>query len=190
MGQTLTVNRRCLPLLLALAPCLAKALDLTPAAGFRDLEGIKIPIILFSDAGKKISFQPPAKWNISGGGTALGLYPADLPDAALQLRVFPIKPLAPGVIEDLEKWCRALLPQDAAQPKLESENENVFTLGPLPSREFTYSYAAQGRRFTTSIAVVDWNERERLAVVVTARAADFPAAHEAAMRSMFSWTPQ
>ena len=184
------MKRRGLPLLLALAPCVAQALDLTPAASFRDLEGIKIPIILFSDAGKKIAFQPPAHWTISGGGTALGLYPAALADAALLLRVLPIKPLGPGVTEDLEKWCRALLPQDAGQPKLESESENVFTLGALPSREFTYSYAAQGRRFTTSIAIVDWNERERLAVVVTARTADFAATHEAAMRSMFSWTPQ
>lgn len=184
------MKRRCLPLILALAPFAARALDLTPASAVRDLEGFKIPIVLFSDAGKKIAFQPPAHWTLSGGGAALGIYPADIPDAVFQLRVFPIKPLGPGVTEDLEKWCRALLPQDAGEPKLESENENVFTLGNLPSREFTYSYAARGRRFTTSVAITDWNARERLAVIVTARAADFPATHQAAMRSMFSWTPQ
>ena len=184
------MKTRLIPLLLALTPFVAKALDLTPVAGFRELEGFKIPIVFFSDAEKKIAFQPPAKWTLSGGGAALGLYPAEPADAALQLRVLPIKPLGPGVTEDLEKWCRALLPQDAAEPKLESESENVFTLGPLPSREFTYSYAARGRRFITSIAIVDWTERERLAVIVTARAADFPATHEAAMRSMFSWNPQ
>ena len=184
------MKRHCLHLALVLAPFAAHALDLTPATSFRDLEGFKIPIILFSDAGKKISFQPPPNWKVSGGGSTLSLYPAEIADAALQLRAFPIKPLSPGVTEDLEKWCRAMLPQDASQPKLESENENVFTLGELPSREFTYSYAAQGRRFTTSVAIVDWNERERLAVVVTARAADFPATYEAAMRSMFSWSPQ
>ncbi len=184
------MKTRFVSLLLAIAPVVAKALDLTPVAGFRELEGFKIPIVFFSDAESRIAFQPPAKWRISGGGTTLGLYPAELADAVLQLRVFPIKPLGPGVTEDLEKWCHALLPQDATEPKLESENENVFTLGPLPSREFTYSYAARGRRFTTSIAVVDWSERERLAVIVTARAADFSATHESAMRSMFSWSPQ
>jgi hypothetical protein len=177
-------------LALCLAPLAAKALDLTPATSFRELEGFKIPIVLFSDTGKKIAFQPPAKWTVSGGGAVLSLYPADLPDAVMQLRVRPSKPPEPGVTEDLEKWCRTQLPQDAAQPALEGEAENVFTLGALPSRQFTYSYAARGRRFTTAVAVVDWSARERLAVVVTARTPDFKATHEAAMRSMFSWSMQ
>lgn len=187
MAATLTMKRTCLLLLLALAPLVAKALDLTPEPTFRDLEGVKIPILLFSDGGKKITLQPPAKWRVSGGGASLSLLPPDAQDAVMLLRILPRKPPAPEVTEDLDKWCRAQLPKDAAEPKLESEIENGFTLGPLGSREFTYSYAALGRRFTTSVAVVDWNERERLAVIVTARAADFAATHETAMRSIFTW---
>ena len=91
------MKTRLIPLLLALTPFVAKALDLTPVASFRELEGFKIPIVFFSDAEKKIAFQPPAKWTLSGGGAALGLYPAEPADAALQLRVLPIKPLGPGV---------------------------------------------------------------------------------------------
>ncbi len=181
---------RLLPLALALTPFVAKALDLTPVSSFRELEGFRIPILLFSDAGKKISFQPPHEWKVSGGGDALSLYPTGEPDAVMQLRVRAVKPLAAGVAEDVEKWCRAQLPQDAAEPTLEGEVANIFNLGALPSRQFTYSYAAQGRRFTTSVSVVDWNARERLAVIVTARTAEFAATHEAAMRSMFSWAPQ
>ena len=177
-------------ILFVLAPLAAKALDLTPAPGSRDLEGIRIPIVLFTDAGKKIAFQPPVKWNVSGGETALSLYPPELPDAVMQLRVHPRKPLDPGAAEDLEKWCLSQLPQDAADLTREGDAENVFTLGPLPSHEYTFSYSAQGRRFTTSVAVVNWNDRERIAVVVTARTADFRPTHEAAMRSMFSWSPQ
>ena len=182
---------RLLSLLLALAPFPGQALDLTPTMAFRDLEGIKIPIILFTDAGQKISYQPPVKWNVSGGEGVLSLYPPELPDAVLQLVVRPRKPLDPGATEDLEKWCLAQLPQDATDPKREGEAaNNIFTLGTLPSREFTFSYAAQGRRFTTSVAIVDWNERERLAVIVTARTADHRPIYETAMRSMFSWSPQ
>ena len=184
------MNLRLLSLILAVAPFHGKALDLTPAVTFRDLEGIKIPIVLFSDAGKKISFQPPAKWNVSGSGATLSLYPPELPDAVMQLRVRPRKPLPAGTTEDFEKWCIAQLPQDAAEPAREGEAADVFTLGTLPSREFTFSYVAQGRRFTTSVAFVDWNETERLAVIVTARTPDFQPIHEAAMRSMFSWSPQ
>ncbi len=182
------MKRTGLLLLLALAPLAAKALDLTPEPTFRDLEGVKIPILRFSDDGKKISLQPPARWRVSGGGASLSLLPPETQDAGLLLRILALTPRAPEVTEDLDKWCRAQLPKDASEPKLESEVENGFTLGPLGSREFTYSYAAQGRRFTTSVAVVDWNERQRLAVIVTARAADFAATHDAAIRSMFTWT--
>ncbi len=171
-------------------PWSGQALDLTPLHTFRDLEGVKIPIVLFTDAGKKIAFQPPAKWTVSGGDSSVSLYPAERPDAVMQIRVRARKPLAPGTTEDMEKWCLAQLPPDATEPTREGEAANVFTLGTLPSSEFTFSYAAQGRRFTTSVAIVDWNERERVAVIVTARTVDFAPVHEAAMRSMFSWSLQ
>ena len=171
-------------------PWSGKALDLTPLHTFRDLEGVKIPIVLFTDAGKKIAFQPPAKWTVSGGDNSVSLYPAERPDAVMQIRVRARKPLPEGTTEDLAKWCLSQLPQDATEPVAEGEAANLFTLGTLPSREFTFSYAAQGRRFTASVTIVDWNERERVAVVVTARTPDFAATHEAAMRSMFSWNPQ
>ena len=174
----------------SLAPIPGKALDLTPAQTFRDLEGVKIPIVLFTDEGKKIAFQPPQQWTVSGGGNAVTFYPVVLPGAVMQLRVCARKPSKAGETEDLEKWCRSQLPPDAAEPALEGEAANVFTLGTLPSHEFTFSYGAQGRRFTTSVAIVDWNERERFAVVVTAPTPDFAATHGTAMRSMFSWNPQ
>ena len=179
----------CLAFAAALAPFSGKALDLTPLHTFRDLEGVKIPIVLFSDAGKKISFQPPGKWTVSGDSGSVSLYPAERPDAVMQIRVRIRKPLPEGATEDLAKWCLSQLPQDAVEPALEGEAANLFTLGTLPSREFTFSYAAQGRRFTTSVTIVDWNERERIAVVVTARIPDFAAMHSAAMGSMFSWSP-
>jgi hypothetical protein len=165
----------------------ARALDLTPENAFRELEGIKIPIVNFHDGAKKISIQPPVKWSVTGGGTSVSLYPSTVTDAVMQLRVRGRKPVEPGATEDLEQWCRNQLPGDAANPILNGETTNVFTLGTLSSREFTYTYGAQGRRFVTSVAVVDWSERERFAVVVVARAADFPAVHEAAIRTMFSW---
>lgn len=152
------------------------------------MEGFKIPVLLFSDAGKKINFQPPSKWVVSGGGATLSLYPPNVPDAVMQMRVRPIKPMPAGLTEDFEKWCRAQLPQDAQQATLEGEAENVFMLGTLGSRQFTYSYAAQGRRFTTSVAIVDWTPTERLAVIITARSTDFTAVQGPALRSMFSWS--
>ncbi len=177
-------------LLLALLPLPAPALDLTPTPSFRELEGMKIPIILFQDADKKVAFQPPANWRVTGDETSLSLYPAEPVDALFQLRLRPRKPVEPGAVEDVEKWCRSQLPPDALEPVLEREAASPFLLDSRPSREFTYSYAALGRRFTTAVAIVDWDESKRLVVIVTSRTADFPGTHEVAMRSMFSWNPQ
>ena len=162
----------------------AWALDLTPIPEFRELEGMKIPIIAFSDGAKKINYQPPALWRSTGTATTLSLYPPQLPGAVVELRVRPRKP---GVLENSEEWSRTLLPQDAKDPVCAGKIESPFTLGTLPSQEYTFSYAAQGRRFVSSIAVVDLNERERLGVVITALSKDFKVTREEAIRSMFSW---
>lgn len=173
-----------------IVPIQVKALDLTPEHSFRDLEGINVPIVRFNDDAKKIAFQPPAKWTVSGGGSSVTFYPPELLSAFMQFRVCARKPTADGVTEDLEKWCRSQLPVDAHSPVLEGQPTNPFTLGKLPSQEFTFSYIAQGRRFTTSVAIVDWNDHERFALVVTALAPQFAAVHGAAVTSMFSWCPQ
>ena len=184
------MKRAFTPLACILAPLTAHALDLTPERAWRDLEGCKIPIVRFADEGKKVNFQPPVKWNVSGGGTSLNFYPPDCPDAVMHFRVITRRPPEPGLKEDLEKWCRGMLPADAADPTLEGETTNPFTIGLLPCQDYTYSYSALGRRFCTSVSVVDWSEKQRFAVVVTARLTDFKAIHETAMRSMFSWSKQ
>lgn len=175
-------------LLLALAPFPALALDLTPKSGFRELEGMKVPVVHFSDAGGTITYQPPLKWNISGGDSALSFYPPEAIDAVMQFRLLPRRPLAEGQTEDLDKWCRTFLPADATKPTLETQAPNVFTLGQLSSLEFTYSYAAAGRRFNTSIAIVDWSDSQRFTVIITARATDFKAIHDTGIGSLFTWS--
>ena len=105
----------------------------------------------------------------------------------MQLRVTPRRPLAPGVAEDLTKWSLAFLPRDAADVALQGKAESPFTLEGRPSEEFTYSYSAEGRRFTASVVVCNLNERERLTVTITARVADFKTVREEAVASLFSW---
>jgi hypothetical protein len=57
-----------------------------------------------------------------------------------------------------------------------------------PSHEWIYTYNASGQRLTTAVAVCDLDERQRLAVVVTAPSTDFKAVHETGIASLFSWT--
>lgn len=170
---------------LVLVPLAAPGLDLTPTRGLRDLEGFSIPIVHFSDGAQRVSFQPPRGWNLTGSGAILNLYPSDRPDVSMQLRVHA---KAPGAItpEELQAWGQQFLPKDATKMVFEGETISPFTLRALPSREMTFSYTAQGRRFFTSVAAVDLSAQERFAVVITARSPDFKEAREEAIRSLFT----
>jgi len=53
----------------------AHALDLTPITSYRELEGVRIPVISFEDGLRKVNWQPPDNWQLSGGGQQLNLYP-------------------------------------------------------------------------------------------------------------------
>jgi len=171
---------------LALLPLAGHALDLTPTRGSRDLEGFRIPVVRFTDGAEKVAYQPPAGWILNGGGDLLSLYPTDRPDVLMQFHVTVLEPLAANAVEDFDAWCRRFLPPDATQTALDAETVSAFTLRGRPSRESTYRYVAQGRRLLTTVAVVDVSSRERLSVVITARSADFKAAREEAIRSLFS----
>lgn len=171
---------------LALAPLSAHALDLTPVSGFRELEGFKIPIVRFTDGDQKVSYQPPAKWRVAGSGQLLELYPEDRPDVQTQFRTIALKSTDPDKAENLEEWCRQFLPKDAEKAVFDGETLSPFTLRALSSREFIYTYVTQGRRFTTSVAVVDLSPQERLSVITTAKVNDFKATREEVLRSLFS----
>lgn len=165
----------------------APALDLTPADGFRDLEGFRIPVIFFADGADQVSYQPPANWKLSGGGEVLNLFAESDAEMRMQLRISVNPPHDPNAPEDADKWCRQFLPRDATEVILNGEAISPFTLRALPSREFTYSYVAQARRFTTSVAVVNLTANKRFVLIVTARPLNFKTAHEAATQSMFSF---
>lgn len=166
----------------------ASSLDLTPVENWREQEGVRINTLIFNDTTGKIRYQPPADWRIHGDATTLSLYPPQQ-EAFMQFRLFPRTALKPGEVEDLAKWSLSFLPQDATNvAPTDEERPSPFTLSGRPSRELIYGYRSGAQRFQTAVAICDLNERERLVVIVTARAGDFPAVHEAGISSMFSWS--
>jgi hypothetical protein len=176
--------------LAAALPRLAGALDLTPIENWRELEGTRIPTLIFNDPAGKVRYQPPGDWRINGDTNTLSLYPPQQ-EAFMQFRVFPRKPeqadLA-GAAEDLVKWSKTFLSADAADVALLEERLSPFTLSGRASREFIYDYKAGGQRFHTGVAICDLDERQRFVVVITARSADFSAVHDTGIASLFSWS--
>ncbi len=175
-------------LLCALSPQSLPALDLTPTHGFRDLEGFRIPVVYFRDGARKVTYQPPTDWQISGGGTSFQLFPPGRDGAAVQFRKDTL-PIKGDVAEagDIAQWFRDQLPPQATDVERIGESSGQFTLGPQPSRAVRFSYALSGHRYVAEVAVVDLDEKERLAVIVTALQADFKAVHEETVASLFHW---
>ena len=174
---------------IALAPLPTAALDLTPHLGFRELEDVKIPVVELADGAAKVSFQPPAGWQVSGGRSLLTFTPPIPNEVIVELRIDTVSPADPKEPLGLDKWCRKFLPMLATQIALAGEAASPFTLKGLPSHEHTYTYAYQARRFVTSVAVVDLSPKQRLSLVVTAYPENFKATYELAVQTLssFDW---
>lgn len=172
----------------------AWALDLTPVPGFRELEGFRIRIVQFSDGTRKINYQPPGNWNLSGGGRELKLIPPDVDQASM--RFVLVEKKAPGALdaaaaaaEDLQAWAMQFIPAGSKDVAFVSKTQNPFLLEGHSTDEFIFTYSLYGSRETISISVVDRTDTERMVVAISARTKDFEPIHKAGIASMFSWLP-
>lgn len=172
-------------LAVTLFPQLLPALDLTPTHGYRELEGVRIPVVYFNDEGRRVTYQPPANWQVSGGGDSVQLFSPGHDAAAVRICRTALQ--EGGAPEASEEWMRSLLPPTAADVERTGDSAGTFTLGPRPSRAVRFSYTVTGQRYLAEVSVVDLDEKERLTVIVTARQADFQAVQEAAIASLFQW---
>ena len=164
------------------------ALDLTPIPAFRELEGVKIPVTTFKDGSRIVTWQQP--WPISGGGARVSLFPPDPPQAVMTLEIRPRKEgdIPPDIApppEVLQKWVKPFIPNDATELVPTVTIRGSYLLDSKPSKEYTFTYLSQARRFGTSVSFVDLSDKERIFVVVTAPALSFAAVHATAISSLF-----
>jgi hypothetical protein len=176
--------------ILCLLPVTAVALDLNPRSDFKELEGRRFPVISFDDPGKKIQWTPPTDWRMSYENGVLKLFPKGLAKASMELRVVPRVSgdrEALGSVESLLPYCAKYLPSMAKDLSYRGSNPGTFTLGPLTAREYLVDFTEPGHSCRASVSMVDYSDRERLIVVVTAQAKDFAAVRAEAISSMNSW---
>jgi hypothetical protein len=174
-----------------LAQCLiappASALDLRPTHASRDLEGVKIPILRFTDGDKTIAYQPPGGWRATGDVNALQLYAPGSGQGLMKFLLVAKKSAEPATPEMLQAIARQYLPKDAQEVVLRSEVPSPFTLEERPCTEFIFSGRLFNAEEKTAICVVDRNETQWLVVVISAKAEQFETIHGEAIASLFSW---
>lgn len=173
----------------ALVSSAAFALDLTPQIDTRDLEGVSVPVVRFFDGSRKVIYQPPAGWRITGEAKEVKFIPGERADANARLQLLTRQPEMGDLksLEELEEWVVTLLPADAENIVLQREVESAFTLDTRPSHEYVFTFQRNNLGFTKSITVVDLDDEQRLLLLVTARDDDFKALREEMIASMFSW---
>ncbi len=169
----------------------AQGLDLTPRAGFKNLEGANISILKFAKGSVPISYQPPAGWAATGGPKAITLRPTEIPEAEFCMFVRARAEKSPALgsigVEDLQKLAAAELPGRAEDVAVMAVNEGPFTIAAQASREVVCSFSLSGRKYQGSVALVDFSENERLVMIIHARPADFARMRSQAVASLFSW---
>ncbi|MES2571490.1 MAG: hypothetical protein V4710_15735 [Verrucomicrobiota bacterium] len=165
------------------------ALDLTPKEGFKELEGIKIPVLLFTDKGQTVSWIPP--WPVTGEGNRITLRPTNAVHSAMFIEVRKRASSAvpaPGATQtDLITWALPFLPQDLEKLVFSSMIPCPYQLHSKPSQEYIFNYVSQARAMTSSLSYVDLNDEERVFVHITSLAEAFKSFRSQAIPSMFRW---
>lgn len=173
----------------------AQALDLTPQQGVRQgNEGPPTAIMIFTDGAARYGYEPPAGWQASGGGKSLTFFTKD-PRSWMRLMVIDKKNPQPAesaatANPDLQGWAAKFIPSGAEKAEFVKMSPSPFPMGTRSSTEYLYNFTLSGIRTSLSVAVVDFNEKERLVMLITADAKDFDQIRRQTISSMFSWAPE
>jgi hypothetical protein len=169
----------------------ARALDLTPQSGVRrGNEGPGTPTIEFSDGKARFSYVLPYNWRPSGGGNLLSFFTSE-PSASVKLMVVgkdksQSQPDAATPKEDLQAWAAKFLPGGANKVEFVKLVPGPFPMGPRSVNEFIFKFDASGTPSSASITVIDFNEKERLLMLVSAPAKSFEKIRGEAISTMSS----
>lgn len=167
----------------------ALALDLTPFETYKELEGMKIPLVQFSDAKGKVNYHPPGNWRLVGGGKSLSFVPPDADQALVKFIAIDKKPEPVPTSENLKAWAQQFIPEGSKDIAFANEIPSPFTLEGQASNEFIFTYVLSGRPETIAIAVCDLSDKERFVAIVSTQTKDFDAIHRQVISSLFSWMP-
>jgi hypothetical protein len=188
-GWTATAMRGAGAALLCLAATAFGVTDLTPVPSHYEVEGARFPNVSFRDGARRITYAPPAGWELAGEATRLTLKPQKPSQAEASIEVSALK--APRSIDQasapvLAKEAAALLPRDAEKVEAIAAALNPLRIDGLNTFDVTLRYQLFGQTFQTGVLVLARGP-EQWRFIFTARAHDFARAHEAFRVSLYSF---
>jgi hypothetical protein len=163
----------------------AVALDFVPRPGYRDQEGIKIPIVVFGDGARTFSYEPPPDWKVSGSSRVLTfrtgnpLWEVSWTLAGQRARVMQSD-------DALKAFALGELPRSATDAVASDIRRNTFILEGMGNTEVRIDYRLADVRYRSCTAVLDLDGKEQLQLRIVAPVKSFDDAYEAMRRSFYS----
>jgi hypothetical protein len=177
-------------LLACIAPRLACAIDFTPRYVNEVEDGIPVHRMFFADAGRHIFFTPPGGWDATGSKSAVVLSPKNSAKAYIKIECSSDEEIPPFDEKGLKIYRQAaedLLPREAKDLEILSENKNPVVINDWSGFEITYAFMAYGYPFYKSVGFINIGNNRQIRLVVEARRSEFGSLYKAAQVSLCSW---
>lgn len=174
-------------LAVATLPPLRGGIDLTPNPSSYEVEGYRIPCVLFRDGSQQIQYAPPSGWQLSGGGAQLRLCPDDATQADAIIEVLPSLSEVPAEESHatLARLVAAALPRDAENIEMLGATVNPLRIERAGTVEFNLRFQYHDASYQTSVLLMR-RGRDLWRLSLTARVGDFPRLNETYRASLFT----
>lgn len=166
----------------------AQEIDFTPLRGFFELDGVRMPQVIFAGTGGNVTWSPPKGWQVARDGARAMLRPPTGMQASGAIGSFPDKPptTADRVNQEVfVKRALATLPAFAVQPSMEQVEYNPLRMSGRATVEVMLSYSANSFRYTSSVLFVP-RETDCIVIEFCSRQQDFEILHRQLVGSLHS----
>jgi hypothetical protein len=166
----------------------AADVDFTPKESFYLAEATRVPCVAFQNGQGEISYSPPGRWTLSGGGSKLTLTPPNAAQAGALMETRPRTELLAATeanIKAYREYAARLLPREASKVSVVEATVCPMQICRRPMIEVTLTYVAYAQQFTTNLLFLP-HDKEEITFQITARTADFPSVSKAFRASLFS----
>ena len=155
-------------------------LDLTPGTTARQLDGVNIPELLFSDGSQKVSYESPPGWSYSAvSSREIRFQPPEVAQAETTIEIIPMAEeyqFDERMIKKLKEDLVRSLPKSSTQIQIVSEVTNTLLINGHKTYELTIGYQNYGQEYRISVLFANLG-RQQLRFRVLARASDFDQVH-------------
>jgi hypothetical protein len=178
----------------------ARLLDPPPTAVGNEIEfsanleefgsqGLAYRCLIFKDAQRTISYQPPSAWICALVGKHLYLKPPNQNFAAAEIKAVPLvasQSFDKIITAALTEQVLANVPEGTLNKILVKEEMDTVSLNNHQSYEVTVSYEALSQTFRRSVLFIN-TPANRIVFKFTAREGSFDALHQAFRNSILTW---